>query len=177
MNNILKPQDIQIGGLPYNFNPEYWSNPGRVFRSREETYNRIKKLSSELDGLRKDAIIQILELFREHPSRVYEFEYEGSGWEGSTIKIYYEAAAGHCPSVTFMHNGGMCYGDISRVFVDEDGIIKIGLLRGNYGYIELGDVWDSVESVLLFILSAKDYASSSDRDLQYGGVFYRDVRK
>lgn len=177
MSYNLNPADIQIGGVPYSINPEYWSNPGRVFRSPKETLDRINKLLIELSGLRIDVIIQVLEIFREHPNRVYTFEYESGGWwEGSTGKVDIEAASGNCLPVSFMYKGKMCQGDIYSVFVDEDGIIKFHLLQGIADAIEFGDVCDNVENILSFILGAKDYASSSYQDRQIGGVFYREER-
>ena len=106
MSYNLDPSNIQIGGFPYDINPEYWSNPGRVLRSPRETLDRIEKLSAELSKLRIDAMKQILELFREHPTRVYAFEYEGSEWEGSTIKVYNEVAYSFVPLLA-LHIEGM----------------------------------------------------------------------
>ena len=177
MSYNLDPSNIQIGGFPYDINPEYWSNPGRVLRSPRETLDRIEKLSAELSKLRIDAMKQILELFREHPTRVYAFEYEGSEWEGSTIKVYNEVAYSFCPPVSFTYRGDEHREYLYNVFVDDDGIIKVGFHKNNYGNIELGNISDdSIGDVLSFILHAKDYSLSSYRDLQNGGVFYRDIQ-
>ena len=174
MRDYLDPSRIQIGGIRCRINTDYWSNQYTVRRSPDETCDLIERLQKEVNRLTIDALFQILEIFRKHPTRRYRYKYP------SYVNMDPEIAV-DCMKEDFHRGSG--YGihissddklkhvNIYSIFVDEDGIIKVDT---DDEPIELGDVILGADEILRFICDAKDKKASNEDDLLYAGVFYSD---